>query len=81
VVEEGLDVTIVALEPAPLDDNADATSFVSMIRSNPDYRSTFATVDHAATFNGTLAALVVTDTREVLHLGTSPDALAELPPA
>jgi len=81
VVEGGLDVTIVALEPVPLDDNADPTAFVSVIRSNPEYRAAFATVDHAATFNGTLSALVVTDTREILHLGTGPNASAELPPA
>ena len=81
VVEDGIDVTIVALEPAPLDDNANPTEFVSLIRSDPDYSALFATVDHATTFNGTLSALVVTDTRDVLHLGTGRDAVAELPPA
>lgn len=81
VVEQSIDVTIVALEPAPTDDEADAIEFVSIIRSNDDYQELFATVDHAATFNGTLSALVLADSREVLHLGTGQNATAELPPA
>jgi hypothetical protein len=81
VVDDGIEVTIVALEPAPSDDEADAVAFVGVIRQDDRYVDAFATVDHAATFNGTLSALFATDSRLVVHLGSGEGASAELPAA
>jgi len=79
VVGDEIDVVMVGLEPAPSDPEADPVSFVGIIRNDEQYSTIIATVDNAASFNGTLATLILADTGAVAHLGSGPGVLAELP--
>ncbi len=70
---------MVALEPEPSSADADPVVFVGPIRSDEVLASSLATVDHASTFAGNLAALVALDRGEVGHYGSDPSAERLLP--
>jgi len=79
VVSDDIDVVMVGLEPSPSDPEANPVSFVGIIRNDVEYSRIIATVDNAASFNGTLATLILVDTDVVDHLGSGPGARSELP--
>ena len=79
VVKDGIDVVIVAVEPAPSDVNDDPVSFVGLIRDNTEFSRVIATVDDATSFSGTLSTLILLDTGHIEHLGSGPGASSVLP--